>query len=335
MKALDFSRPAPRVKNLDEAQTLIDQLWAIVGEQARRIEQLEEAVGLDSRTSSKPPSSDSAKAREKRPGKRRSGRSKGGQPGHKKHERALVDAVDQTEAYYPPGHCGCGGRIVINATPYRRHQVFDLPVVRYTVTEYQAYEGACQCCGQVHRSPLPSWVPTGQLGPGLIGEIGLLNSQYRMSLRQVQQYLQARWALHFSLGAISQSQRKLTQWLSPVYAQIGAWVRRQPHAHADETTHYHHRSRYWLWTLCTDQAAYCIAHFSRGKTTANELIGEFKGVLITDRYTGYNDYPRRRRQLFRVDEDVTALIPHRPGRAQFTHPVPHSYWFAGNGAVKW
>ena len=31
---------------------------------------------------------------------------------------------------------------------------------------------------------------------------------------------------------------------------------------------------------------------------------------------------------FRVEEDVTALNPHRPGRAQFTHPVLHNYWFA-------
>ena len=26
---------------------------------------------------------------------------------------------------------------------------------------------------------------------------------------------------------------------------------------------------------------------------------------------------------FRVEEDITTLRPHRPGRAQFTHPVPH------------
>jgi hypothetical protein len=37
---------------------------------------------------------------------------------------------------------------------------------------------------------------------------------------------------------------------------------------------------------------------------------------------------------FRVDEDVAALIPHRPGRAQLTHPVPHNYWFADIGATK-
>src|SRR5437867_10036595 len=28
-------------------------------------------------------------------------------------------------------------------------------------------------------------------------------------------------------------------------------------------------------------------------------------------------------EYFRVDEDITALVPHSPGRAQFTHPVLH------------
>ena len=28
---------------------------------------------------------------------------------------------------------------------------------------------------------------------------------------------------------------------------------------------------------------------------------------------------------FRVDEDVTILVPHRPGRADFPHPVLHAY----------
>jgi hypothetical protein len=31
---------------------------------------------------------------------------------------------------------------------------------------------------------------------------------------------------------------------------------------------------------------------------------------------------------FRVDEDITALTPHRPGRAQLTHPVLHNSLFA-------
>ena len=139
------------------------------------------------------------------------------------------------------GQCTCGGVVEIAPEPVLRHQVFDLPEVRYKVTEYQQYAGHCTGCGQRHVGVLPEWVPRGQMGAGLISEIGLLNGQYRMSLRQVQTDLQDRWQLSFSLGAISQSQGKLTEWLEPLYAQIGAAVRKSAVTHADETT-YDHRT---------------------------------------------------------------------------------------------
>lgn len=143
----------------------------------------------------------------------------------------LVEEVDHIESYYPDGRCACGGVVEPESEPALRHQVFDLPEVRYTVTEYRQYGGCCTRCGERHLAVLPDWVARGRMGAGLsrprlIGEIGLLNGQYRMSLRQVRTYLQARWGLEFSLGAISESQGKLTEWLEPLYAQLGAAVRR-------------------------------------------------------------------------------------------------------------
>lgn len=55
-------------------------------------------------------------------------------------------------------------------------------------------------------------------------------------------------------------------------------------------------------------------------------LAGFSGVLQADAYAGFNELYRNGRiteAAFRVDEDVTAPIPHRPGRAQLTHPVLH------------
>lgn len=300
MNALDFHQPPPRVRTLAEAQALSDQLWGlgrVVQEQQGRIEQLEEQVRLSSGDSSKPPSSDDAKARAARRKQPRSGRQRGAQPGHAGQARVMVEAVDHTERYYPDGHCSCGGAIEPDAQPTLRHPVFDLPEVRYTVTEYQQYAGRCCRCGQRHLAELPDWVSRGQMGPGLISAIGLLNGQYRMSLRQVQTHLRCRWGLDFSLGAISESQGKLAGWLAPLYVQLGAAVRRAPVAHADETTHYHCGWRLWLWTLCSGPLVYLMSHYGRGKSAAAQRLADFAGVLITDRLGSYNGYPSDRRQL--------------------------------------
>ncbi len=75
MNALDFHQPPPQARSLEEAQALIDQLWMlgrVVQDQQARIEELEEQLGLDSGASSKPPSSDDAKARAERRKTRRS-----------------------------------------------------------------------------------------------------------------------------------------------------------------------------------------------------------------------------------------------------------------------
>ena len=120
------------------------------------------------------------------------------------------------------------------------------------------------------------------MGAGLISEIGLLNGQYRMSLRQVQTYLQDRWQLSFSLGAISQSQGKLTEWLEPLYAQIGAAVRQSAVAHADETTHYHRTMRMWLWTLCSGPLMYFMSHYGRALYTT---------IFYTSEISVYDDAP--------------------------------------------
>lgn len=318
MNALDLKGPPPQPKTLGEAQQVIAALWAALGELRERIEQLEEQIRTDSGNSSKAPSSDSPKSRAQRRKKPRSGRTQGAQPGHKKHERALVaeSEVDTVERFFPAG-CPCGaGRLELDPEPALRHQVFDIPVARHQVTEYQLYAGRCTVCRQRTVAELPAWVPSGQMGPGLLSWIVLLGAQFHLSVRQTQRFLQACWHLTFSIGAISEAQGHVLPWFGPLYRQIGAYVRRAEIAHADETSHYRGTERRWLWTLVTPVAVYMLTHYSRGKTAAQALLGGFAGVLVTDHYAGYNGYARARRQLCWAHL-IRALerIAQRPGQA--------------------
>ncbi len=299
MLKLTLKKGALKAKTLEEAQLIIEKLCEIVRDMAARIEDLEEQIGRGSGNSSQPPSQDSAKQRAERKKKKRSVRKQGAQPGHRKHQRELVpeDQVNQVERFYPVGRCSCGGPIETEAEPSRRHQVFDLPEVRYTVTEYQTYSGCCGRCGTRHVGELPSWVPRGQMGAGLISWIALLSGQYQVTTRALQSLLREQWDLEFSLGAISQAQRPVSTWLEPIYAQIGESVRQSKVAHADETSHYRGAERRWLWALCMPTAVYFLTHYSRGKGAAKELLRDFEGILISDRHGGYNDYPVERRQL--------------------------------------
>jgi transposase len=80
---LDFTKPAPKAKTLEEAQTIIDALWSLcaeipllkakiaeqeikIAEQQKKIEELEEKLKTNSKNSSKPPSSDLFKKKKRK-----------------------------------------------------------------------------------------------------------------------------------------------------------------------------------------------------------------------------------------------------------------------------
>lgn len=293
-------------QSLEEANQLIEELVGIVLAQRNEIDELKQLIadlqsknGRSSRNSSKSPSSDSEEQRKKRRKKPRSSRSKGAQFGHKKQERSLLpeNEMDDIHTYYPDTQCGCGHQIEIEEKPSCRHQVFDLPEVRYSVTEHQLFSGVCRGCGKKHSASLPSRVTSGQMGAGLISHILLLSGQFHLSIRQTQAYLKEQWQLDFSIGAISQAQGKSLSWLGEIYRQIGDKVRSSNVAHADETRHFRHTEQRWLWAMVTPSICFFMVHFSRGKKAANALLGSFKGYLVTDHYVGYNDFPKERRQL--------------------------------------
>jgi Transposase IS66 family len=64
---------------------------------------------------------------------------------------------------------------------------------------------------------------------------------------------------------------------------------------------------------------------SRKREGPLNFLGNFEGLLQTDAYAAYDRVggPKMVHATCRVDEDVAALVPHRPGRADFPHPVPH------------
>jgi transposase len=299
MNRQDLKGAPPDCQTPEEFRELVGKLWTELDAALERIEELEERLEQNSKTSSKSPSTDTPKSRAERPKKRSTGKDKGAQPGHAKHERALVEESQLTscERYYPDGQCGCGGELEMESEPSVRHQVFELPQVSYEVHEHQLFSGCCQRCRRRVTAQLPEWVPLGQMGPRLLSWIAVLNGQFHLTIRQMQRFFKVQWGLHFSIGAISEAQGKVIPFLGPLYRQVGRYVRRCPVGQADETRHARGGEQRWIWTLGFGVAVYFMTHFSRGKAAAKALLGSFSGVLVTDHYAGYNDYDRHMRQL--------------------------------------
>lgn len=265
-----------------------------------RLEALEERINLNSRNSSKPPSSDGP-GTPTRPSRAPSGKPLGAQPGHKGSFRAMVPQaeVSQLIECLPPAQCeACGLNVEVDGDKPMRHQVFELPEVNPIVSEYVRLRGICSGCGRKHHGALPAGVPSGQLGPRALALVGTLAGQFHLTQRKVQAVLSHIMGIHFSLGAVSQAHGLVSQALEQPVAQLHAELQHAPVCHADETRHQSHKHTTWMWVLVSDWGVRFRIDPSRGQLAAKLILGNQPGfVTVSDRYAGYNHLAPEQRQV--------------------------------------
>jgi len=281
-----------------EQQKTIEKQQKTIEEQAARIADLERQLRQDSSNSSKPPSSDPPSS-PKRTRKKGTKRKPGGQPGHEGHARALVpvEQVDHQQDCLPSACSACGKKLKgVDSEPLR-HQVTEVPPVTPHVSEYRLHQLECTC-GCLTRADLPEGVPTGAFGPRLQALVVLFTGAYRVSKRNVVQLLDDCFGVRLSLGSIKRLESDACAALAAPVAEAQAYVQAHPHVHMDETGWRQAGRRAWLWTAGTSLVVVFALRFSRGSKVAKELIGEdYKGILISDRWSGYTWIPLSRRQL--------------------------------------
>ena len=89
-----------------EAQAIFLEMAETIARLQSRVEELEARLGMNPQNSSVPPSSEHPHAKKSKPKRKASSRKRGGQKGHKKHQRTLVppEQVTETIPLWPP-HC--------------------------------------------------------------------------------------------------------------------------------------------------------------------------------------------------------------------------------------
>lgn len=260
---------------------------------------LQERVNLNSRNSSKPPSSDGPGSGN-RAARRASQRKRGAQPGHKGHSRAMLDEaeVDRIVECKPEPVCECGASVAVDTDEPRRHQVFDVPPLRARVDEYRLYSGRCQGCGKAHAALLPPGVPKGQLGARALSLVGVLGTRYHLTQRKIRNLLDQLMGLRFSVGAISQAHGKVAGALHAPVAQAAASLCRAPALWMDETHYPREGVANWVWAAVQPLLAVFAIYPTRARYVIPELIGaQCKAVVTTDRYAGYAFIDAERRQV--------------------------------------
>lgn len=255
-----------------------------------RVAELEAQLGKNPTNSSKPPSS--THPHDKPPlakSKSKPKRSRGGQPGHDKHQRPLIPTADcQSVVPCVPAECRRCGKTLTGCDPEPlRHQVWELPDIKPIVTEYQQHRLLCSC-GSSTCGKLPDGVPTGQAGPRLIAFAALLMACFRQSKRRAARFMSiilnqpgsASWMIHL--------QNRAAAAIEPAYAELAKQLPSQEVLHGDESPTKQGQAKAWLWTFVAASFTFFACRLSRGAAVLQDLLGDsWDGVMHCDRARMY------------------------------------------------
>jgi transposase len=211
-----------------ETQTIIRALLA-------RLAELEARLNQNPSNSSLPPSSEHPHSKPVRI-RPKSLRRSGGQPGHTKHERLLLP-TEQCQQVIPcvPRICRrCAAPLSGTDPQPLRHQVWELPEIKPSVTEYQRHRLTCRC-GTVTCGTLPAGVPTGQAGPRLIAFSGLFMSCFRQSKRRAALFLSMILHQPACPGWMVSLQKRAAESVQPAYDELVRQLPQQAVLSIDES----------------------------------------------------------------------------------------------------
>jgi transposase len=276
-----------------------------------RLRLLEEQARRDSRTSSKPPSSDPPKTRQQRRAEARAKakellrgeRKAGGQPGHRGSGRELEpeDQVDEIVDHYPEACRGCGREFSEQqrrrGSRFGRHQVAELPPISVILIEHRTHRLGCPGCGTKTTAQLPAGIGGSAFGPNLQAALVTLTARNRVSRRGMIELARDLFGVSVSTGAVDAICQRASDALAGPHAQLHDWVLDQAAVHVDETGWRTAGDSRALWTLTTPGAALFQIAERCNREQFQALIGPYSGIVISDRWTGYEHLDPHQRQV--------------------------------------
>jgi transposase len=280
---------------IDQLQALSrDELIALIDTLFERVEALEHRAAKDSHNSHHPPSSDGPQAPKipKTRSLRESGqRPSGGQLGHKGHtleQVAQPDHVIVHELAQCP-HCAYELSAVAPQRVEKR-QVFDVPPVRFEVSEHQAPVRMCPCCQQRVQAAFPKGVTRAvQYGPRVRAQAVYLGLYQLLPLARIRDLL-AEWYGHSpSEAVIVDAMRQARAQVTPTTRAIESQLMAAAVVHVDETGLYVDGHRDWVHVMSTPTLTRYAVHPKRGQVAlrAIGLLENVSGTSVHDAWPTY------------------------------------------------
>ena len=238
LQALREENQVLRAENV-ALQALVAELLQLKEQLAQanaRIKNLEDQLAQDSRTSSKPPSSDGL-ARLPRSSRRPSGKRPGGQAGHPGHTLALVEQPDDVVRHRPTVCSQCNTDLsTVPGSIAERRQVLDVPEIRLLTHEHQIEVIGCPTCHTRSLGSFPASVSVPvHYGPQLQALAVYLHQGQLLPTARTCEALAALCGCQLSEATLIAWSELAAERLAPTVERIAELIGASRLQHADET----------------------------------------------------------------------------------------------------
>lgn len=253
---------------------------------------LQARLALNSRNSSKPPSSDGYNKPDPKSLREKSGLKSGGQPGHPGHTLKPVAEPDKTDTI-PLDVCpnGCGADLRHQpATGHVRRQVFDLPPKLILVTELRAETKHCPACQVDVTAPFPSNVTAPvQYGERWLAMLAYMRDQQTIASDRVSQFCADIFGHPVSEQTTQTAQTTVSDNLEGFEAKVKELLPTADILNVDETGLRVEGKLRWVHTLASTLLTWYGLHARKGREAIRDfgILCYFKGWLVHDCLSSY------------------------------------------------
>jgi transposase len=243
----------------------------------------------------------------------------GAQAGHAGHGRQCLAAsqADHLETLSAPSVCpDCGGPL--RDKGIRLRSVLDCPPLKAQQIVYQLEKKYCPRCRRCLQAQAPGVLPKHLLGNQLITRVLLLHYRDGIPLGTVSEQLGV------TFGTLVQMLHRLASLFQAVVPYLIQHYRLCSVRHADETSWRNDGRSGYAWLFATPTLSLFLFRDSRSARVPQQVLGDqpLAGVLVVDRYNGYNRAPCNLQycyaHLLREVEDLVKQFPDNPEVAAFT-----------------